>query len=70
MRAVGGSEVDDETQLGRSVLDVLLLEGALLRLVRPRQALVEIKPEVKGSGKSDNTPSDGSPDDTRHGEKT
>ena len=65
MRAVRGSEVDDEAQLRRGVLDVLLLKGALLRLVGPRQALVKIDSEVEGSGKSDDTPTNGSPHNPR-----
>ena len=70
MRTVGGSEVDNEAQLRRGVLDVLLLEGAFLGLVGPRQALVQIDAEVERRGESDDTPTDGSPDDTRDDERT
>ena len=70
MRAIGRSEVDDESQLGGSVMDVLLLEGAFLRLVRPRQTLVEIETEVKRGSESDDTPSNGAPNDAGNGEET
>ena len=70
MRAIGGSQVNDESQLGGSIVDVLLLEGAFLGLVRPRQTLVEIETEVKRGGESDNAPTDSAPNDAGNGEKT
>ena len=66
--AVGGSEVDDESELRGRVLDVLLLEGAFLGLIGPRQALVEIKAEVKRGGEGDDAPTNRSPHDPRNGQ--
>ena len=70
MRAIGGSQVNDESQLGGSVVDVLLLEGAFFGLVCPRQTLVEIETEVKRGGESDDAPTDSTPNDAGNGEKT
>ncbi|ENN74987.1 hypothetical protein YQE_08444, partial [Dendroctonus ponderosae] len=56
--AVGRRQVDDHAQLARGVRHVLALERALLRLVGPGEALVQVETAVEGAGDGDDAPTD------------
>ncbi len=56
MTTVGTREVNNEAEFPRGMLDVLSLELSLLRLVRPRESLVEVKSSVDNTRNHYHTP--------------
>ena len=54
--AVGGSQVDNQTQLAAGVLHKLLLEASLLGSRRPRQSFIQVQQPVQGPTDCNHSP--------------
>ena len=58
MTAVGGCQVDDQSQLARGMVHVLTFECSFFGLVRPRQSLVEVQPAIDCASGENKSPTD------------
>lgn len=67
--AVGASVADDKLQLLAGVLHKLTLEGPLLGLGGPRQALVDIQEAIESKGEGDEPPAHRLPHLQRHSDE-
>lgn len=56
MAAIGRSEVDNEPQLARGVIDILSLKRTLFRFVRPGEAFVQVQPTIDDARGKDQAP--------------
>ena len=66
MTAVSAREVNNKSQLGAGVVDVLSLERAFSRLVSPRQSLVDVHKTVDSTTDGDHSPASGTTNLTTH----
>ena len=62
MTAVGTGQVDDQTQFGAGVVDILSLERLFTGTVRPHQSFVDVQQAIDGATYGYYTPTGSSAD--------